>query len=84
MKASIDALESLFDSRGIGDISADELDLVREILLLSTRKVIEYTHCVLLLEQRIYEVRPHESGTAGHEYASHPKSSKELRRKDGS
>jgi hypothetical protein len=80
MKACIYAIESLFDSSGIGDISVYELDLAREILAVSAREVIEYSYCMSIVQQRIYQVRAHKPGAAGHEYASHPKSSKELRR----
>jgi hypothetical protein len=83
MKAGIYAIEGLFDSSRIGDISVFELDSAREILVLSAREVIKYSYRVPLEQQRIYQVRAHEPGAAGHEYASHPKSSKQFAKKRG-
>jgi hypothetical protein len=76
MKAGIDALECLFDSRRIGNIPVQKFDLPRQVLAVSARQIIENANPVSLPQQRVDEVRAHEASTAGHEKAGHPRSLK--------
>jgi hypothetical protein len=80
MKAGLYTIESSFDSGRIGDVSVDELDLAREIFTRSARKIVEYSHRVPVLHQRIHQMRAQEPRATSHEYASHRVSSKELRK----
>jgi hypothetical protein len=81
MKAGIYTFESLFHCGRVGNISVYELGFSREILAISAREVIEYSHRVALVQQRFYQMRAYEPGPASHEYASHPQSSKQLRKR---
>jgi len=76
VKAGIYAIERLFHRRGIGDIPIYELYVVRQILTVPARKVVEHPDRMAFQQQRIYEMRTHEPGPAGHKNASHPQSSK--------
>jgi hypothetical protein len=49
VKTGIDAIESLFDSRRIGDASAQKFDLPRQVLSVSARQVIEHAYQCLCL-----------------------------------
>src|SRR5216684_3603463 len=81
MKAGINVIESLLDCRRIGDIPVYEFDLAGQVLAVSTRQIIEYPHCVPLVQQRVYEMRAQEPCTAGHENTSHPRSLRQLRKR---
>ena len=74
VKAGVDALESLFDCRRIGDVPVQKLDLQWQVLSMSARQIIENAYQVSLLQQRVDEVRAQEASTAGHEKAGHPRS----------
>jgi hypothetical protein len=78
VKTGIDAIESLFDCRRIGDASVQKFNLPRQVLSVSARQIIENAYQVSLPLQRVDQVGPQKASTAGHEKAGHPRSLKLL------
>src|SRR5438874_7960310 len=80
MKAAVNTIESLLDRPGIRDVAVNEVDLAGQVLAVAAGKIIENPHRMPLVQQRVYEMRADEPGTAGHEEASHPRSLRQLRK----
>ena len=72
MKAAVDTLERPSHGFRIGDIPSDELDLPRQVLAAPAREIVENPHRMPVNQQRLYQMRADEPGTAGDEVTSHP------------
>src|SRR5262249_42952270 len=69
--AAVDAAESAFDGRGVSNVPLDQVGPSRQVLGATGREIIEHPNCVSLVEQRFYEMRTDEPGTASHQKVSH-------------
>jgi len=78
MKATIDTLKRTLDSRRVGDIGFSQLDLLRQIIAVPAREIIEYSNRMAFIQQRMHQMRTDEPSAAGHEKASHSKSLRQL------
>jgi hypothetical protein len=52
--------------------------MLRQILTVPARKIIQNSNRMAFVQQRMYRMRADEPGAAGHEKMSHPKSLQQL------
>src|SRR5260370_38836846 len=73
VETGINALESLFDSRRIGYVPVQKLDLPRQVLSVSARQIIGNAYQVPLPQKRVDHVGAQKASTTRPELADQPR-----------